>query len=237
VTPNARRVLLTAYADTDAAIRAINDVDLDRYLLKPWDPPEERLYPALDELLEAWAAQARPSFEGLTVLGHQWSVETQELKEFLARNAVPFRHLDVRQDEGQRLLKTAGLADEADAAARRPAARRRGAAPAVAPGRGSAGGALDHGGPPVLRRRRRRRRAGGARGCGVRRERRACARCSSERAATGGQAGQSSRIENYLGFPHGLSGAELAQRARDQAPPLRRRDPHGRRGGGRRSAR
>src|SRR3712207_3920944 len=86
VVPTAKRVLLTAYADTDAAIRAINDVDLDRYLLKPWDPPEERLYPALEELLAQWAAAARPVFEGITLLGHQWSVETQELKEFLARN-------------------------------------------------------------------------------------------------------------------------------------------------------
>ena len=82
--PEARRVLLTAYADTDAAIRAINDVDLDRYLLKPWDPPEEHLYPVLDELLTEWRARARPVFEGLTLVGHQWSAQTQVAKEFLA---------------------------------------------------------------------------------------------------------------------------------------------------------
>jgi CheY-like chemotaxis protein len=89
VVPDAQRVLLTAYADTDAAIRAINDVDLDRYLLKPWDPPEERLYPVLDELLASWRARSRPSFTGITLLGHQWSAQTQAAKEFLARNQVP----------------------------------------------------------------------------------------------------------------------------------------------------
>ena len=115
VAPDAKRVLLTAYADTDAAIRAINDVDLDRYLLKPWDPPEERLYPALDELLDQWTAQARPVFEGITLIGHQWSARTQELKEFLARNAVPFRHLDVRGEPGHRLLETAQLHGDPDA--------------------------------------------------------------------------------------------------------------------------
>jgi thioredoxin reductase (NADPH) len=93
--PDAKRVLLTAYADTDAAIRAINDVDLDRYLLKPWDPPEEHLYPVVDELLSEWRSRAKPVFEGLTLVGHQWSAQTQAAKEFLARNQVPFRHLDV----------------------------------------------------------------------------------------------------------------------------------------------
>src|SRR4051794_40223127 len=107
IAPEAKRVLLTAYADTDAAIKAINDVDLDRYLLKPWDPPEERLYPPLDELLTEWDARSRPTVPGLTLVGHQWSAQTQEVKEFLARNGVPYRHLDVRGDEAQRLLAVA----------------------------------------------------------------------------------------------------------------------------------
>ena len=112
VAPGAKRVLLTAYADTDAAIRAINDVDLDRYLLKPWDPPEERLYPQLDERLTQWRAGSRPTFAGITVLGHQWSAETQAAKEFLARNQVPFRHLDVRGSDGRQLLEITGQQDD-----------------------------------------------------------------------------------------------------------------------------
>ncbi|GAA4984789.1 FAD-dependent oxidoreductase [Kineococcus glutinatus] len=214
--PGARRVLLTAYADTDAAIRAINDVDLDHYLLKPWDPPEEKLYPVLDDLLAGWAATALPSFDGLTLVGHQWSPRTQEAKEFLARNAVPYRHVDVRSDDAARLLAAAHLEAGPEqlpvaflpdggvltAARPRQIAERVGLATTagrpfydlVVVGGGPAGlGAAVYGASEGLR------------------------TLLVERSATGGQAGQSSRIENYLGFPHGVSGAELAQRARDQA--------------------
>ena len=214
--PEAKRVLLTAYADTDAAIRAINDVDLDRYLLKPWDPPEERLYPVLDELLTEWRARARPVFEGLTLIGHQWSADTQVAKEFLARNQVPYRHLDVRGEDARRLLAAAGVEADADtlpvaflpdgAVLRRPTMRqlaeRVGLSTTagsrfydlVVIGAGPAGlGAAVYAGSEGLR------------------------TLLVEKAATGGQAGQSSRIENYLGFPRGVSGADLAQRAREQA--------------------
>src|SRR3954470_6797505 len=91
--PEARRVLLTAYADTEAAIQAINSARIHYYLNKPWDPPEEKLYPVLNDLLDDWSRTTRAPFDGLTLLGHQWSAETQELKEFLARNQVPYRHL------------------------------------------------------------------------------------------------------------------------------------------------
>jgi len=213
LTPSAKRVLLTAYADTDAAIRAINDVDLDHYLLKPWDPPEEKLYPVLDELLEAWKRAARAPFDGLTLLGHQWSAETQELKEFLARNQVPYRHLQGADAAGIRTA--AGLEDDAALPAtvfpdgtvlRRPALRdlaeKCGLATTagspfydvVVVGAGPAGlGSAVYAGSEGLR------------------------TLLVERTATGGQAGTSSKIENYLGFPRGVSGAELAKRARDQA--------------------
>ncbi len=215
VVPRARRLLLTAYADTDAAIRAINEVDLDHYLLKPWDPPEERLYPVIDEQLERWRASARPAFTGITLLGHQWSAETQLAKEFLARNQVPYRHLDARDASAQRLLATAGLDPQVAlpvvllpdgevlvTPTLRDLAERAGLSTTagspfydlVVVGGGPAGlGAAVYGASEGLR------------------------TLLVERAATGGQAGQSSRIENYLGFPQGVSGAELAQRARDQA--------------------
>ena len=212
--PDAKRVLLTAYADTDAAIRAINEVDLDRYLLKPWDPPEERLYPVLDELLADWAARARPGFDGVTLIGHQWSADTQAAKEFLARNQVPYRHLDVRDEHAQRLLVAAATGDDSQpvvllpdghvlvAPTLRELAERVGLATTadqpfydvVVVGGGPAGlGSAVYAASEGLR------------------------TLLVEQSATGGQAGQSSRIENYLGFPQGLSGAELAQRARDQA--------------------
>ncbi|QXG76669.1 FAD-dependent oxidoreductase [Modestobacter sp. L9-4] len=210
--PSAKRVLLTAYADTDAAIKAINDVDLDHYLLKPWDPPEELLYPVLDELLEDWSRTTRAPFEGLTLLGHQWSPETQELKEFLARNQVPYRHL---QGEDAAAIRTAaGLDDDALPATvlsdgtvlSRPSLRE----VAVQCGLSTTAGSPFYdvvvvgAGPAGL-------------GSAVYAASEGLRTLLVERTATGGQAGQSSRIENYLGFPNGVSGAELAQRARDQA--------------------
>ncbi|MFY1670524.1 FAD-dependent oxidoreductase [Plantactinospora sp. WMMB334] len=212
--PTARRVLLTAYADTNAAIDAINVVDLDHYLLKPWHPPEEKLYPVLDTLLEAWTATPETPENEVRVVGHRWSAPSFACRDFLARNLVPYRWLLADEPEGKRLLAAAG-ADPADVpvvitpdgtALVRPSeaelATRVGLAtmPAadfydlVVVGAGPAGlGAAVYGASEGLR------------------------TVLVERQATGGQAGQSSRIENYLGFPDGVSGAQLADRARRQA--------------------
>jgi thioredoxin reductase (NADPH) len=220
--PTARRVLLTAYADTSAAIRAINDVDLDHYLLKPWNPPEEKLYPVLDALLESWRAiPARPADE-VAVIGDRWSARSFAVRDFLARNEVPYRWLLAEQPEAARLLSAAGH----DAATTR--------LPVVlAPGRppGSDGPQVlvdpddtalaEHVGLSTRPQREFYDLAivgGGPAGLGA-----AVYGASEglrtvlvEEHATGGQAGQSSRIENYLGFPDGLSGAQLADRARRQ---------------------
>src|SRR5690349_14460136 len=109
--PDAKRVLLTAYADIDAAIRAINVVGLDYYLLKPWDPPAERLYPALDDLLDDWLADYRPPFEGVRLIGHRWSARSHEIRDLLARNHVPFQWLDVDASEEAHSLLVAGGID------------------------------------------------------------------------------------------------------------------------------
>jgi thioredoxin reductase (NADPH) len=212
--PGARRVLLTAYADTGAAIDAINVVDLDHYLLKPWDPPEEKLYPVVDALLDAWLASDHRPVPETKVVGHRWSARSSEVREFLARNQVPYRWYASDEPEGQRLLDAAGadgrtlpvvitpdgvpLVEPTDA----ELAARVGLAttPAkdfydlVVIGGGPAGlGAAVYGASEGLR------------------------TVLVERTATGGQAGQSSRIENYLGFPDGVSGAQLTDRARRQA--------------------
>lgn len=212
IQPEAKRVLLTAYADTDAAIRAINEVDLDHYLLKPWDPPEDRLYPVLDELLEQWSRHARPGFDGATLLGHQWSDQTQLLKEFLASNQVPYRHL--RDPDAAAVRRAAGLSD-ADLPAvvmpdgvvlRRPGLRELAQRCGLATTAGSQlyDLVVVGGGPAGL-------------GAAVYAASEGLRTLLVERSAIGGQAGQSSLIENYLGFPRGVSGSELAQRARDQA--------------------
>jgi thioredoxin reductase (NADPH) len=211
--PGAKRVLLTAYADTDAAIRAINDVDLDHYLLKPWDPPEELLYPVLDELLEAWSRSTRAPFDGLILLGHQWSADTQELKEFLARNQVPYRHL--QGEEAAAIRRAAEFTDDTQLPATvfpdgtvlsRPSVREVAEKCGLATTAGSPfyDVVVVGAGPAGL-------------GAAVYAASEGLRTLLVERTATGGQAGQSSRIENYLGFPRGVSGAELAQRARDQA--------------------
>jgi thioredoxin reductase (NADPH) len=215
IVPDAKRVLLTAYADTEAAIVAINDVALDYYLLKPWDPPEEQLFPVLEDLLETWGSGAALEAGGVRVIGHRFSKDSHDLRDFLARNRVPARWLDVERDADARtLLDVAGIAPD-----RLPVALledgtvlERPTVFELAERLGVTGtAAQDHydlvivgGGPAGL--------AGAVYGAseGLR-------TVLVEREAPGGQAGQSSRIENYLGFPMGLSGSDLARRATDQA--------------------
>jgi thioredoxin reductase (NADPH) len=212
--PGARRALLTAYADTGAAIDAINVVDLDHYLLKPWDPPEEKLYPVVDTLLEAWQASDYRPVPETKIVGHRWSARSSQVREFLARNQVPYRWYAADEPEGRRLLEAAGadgltlplvITPEGDPLVE-PSdpelASRVGLATTpsedfydlIVIGGGPAGlGSAVYGASEGLR------------------------TVLVERLATGGQAGQSSRIENYLGFPDGVSGAQLTDRARRQA--------------------
>jgi thioredoxin reductase (NADPH) len=212
--PGARRVLLTAYADTGAAIDAINVVDLDHYLLKPWDPPEEKLYPVVDTLLDTWKASDHHVVPEIKVIGHRWNARSSDVREFLARNQVPYRWFSTDEPEGKRMLEAAsqdGLQlpliitldhevliapSDAELAAKVGLAT----SPSsdfydlIVVGGGPAGlGAAVYGASEGLR------------------------TVLLERTATGGQAGQSSRIENYLGFPDGVSGAQLTTRARLQA--------------------
>ena len=214
--PDAKRALLTAYADTEAAIRAINQAHIDFYLLKPWDPPEQQLYPVLDDLLADWQAGYRPPFEGVRVIGHRWSPEAHAIRDFLARNQVPYRWIDLEaQPEPAKVLEENGL----PAALQLPAVvledgtvLERPELPRIAEGVGLRVRAekpfyelaIVGGGPAGL--------AAAVYGAseGLR-------TVLVEREAPGGQAGQSSRIENYLGFPAGLSGADLARRAVAQA--------------------
>jgi thioredoxin reductase (NADPH) len=223
VFPGARSILLTAYADTDAAIDAINIVDLDHYLLKPWDPPAEKLYPVVDNLLDLWLAADHRAVLETRVVGHRWSARSAQVREFLARNQVPYRWYASDEPEGRRLLASAGQeppAEGAEAGAVR--------LPVVIAPDGSVliepddQALADHvglrttpsdafydlvvvgGGPAGL-------------SASVYGASEGLRTVLVERLATGGQAGQSSRIENYLGFPDGVSGAQLTDRARRQA--------------------
>ena len=213
--PDACQVLLTAYSDTQAAIAAINEAGLDYYLLKPWDPPEEGLYPVVRDLLGVWKGKATMAASGVRIVGHRFSRETHELRDFIARNRVPGSWLDVERDEeAQELLAAAGMGEdclpvvvlEDGTALQRPAIRDLAARLDL-----STAPASDHydlvivgGGPAGL--------AAAVYGAseGLR-------TIMVEAEAPGGQAGQSSRIENYLGFPAGLAGADLARRATTQA--------------------
>lgn len=213
--PDAKRVLLTAYADTDAAIRAINEVRLDHYLMKPWHPPEELLYPVLDDLLDDWRANFEPVFEGVRVIGHRWSADGHQVRDFLARNLIPYRWLDIETDaEATQLRELAGAMDaplplvvlsdgtalpkpSIPELAEKVGLHTRAISQTydlIVVGTGPAGlASAVYGASEGLR------------------------TLLIEREAPGGQAGTSSSIENYLGFPVGLSGADLARRAVAQA--------------------
>jgi len=217
--PDAKRVLLTAYADTDAAIAAINEAGINHYLLKPWDPPEENLYPALDELLEDWEAAFPPVFEGIRVLGNRWSPASHSIKDFLARNHVPYQWLDIEtvasdsevralvelldEEETRSLpiaifpngtrLRQPSLAELAEQIGLKTRATESFYDLAIVGGGPAGLAAAVYGASEGLR------------------------TVMIEREAPGGQAGMSSRIENYLGFPSGLTGADLARRAVVQA--------------------
>jgi len=215
--PHAKRVLLTAYADTDVAIRAINDIGLDHYLLKPWTPPDEEFYPVLDDLLEAWRAERPRSFEGVTLVDTRWSRLGHELRDFLARNLTPYRWLDAETNaEAEQLL---ALASEC---AKLPVVFRPDGPPLSRPSTADLASAIGlrqdiqrphydvaivGAGPAGL--------AAGVYGASE-----GLKTLVIEREAPGGQAGTSSRIENYLGFPNGLSGRDLSRRALSQAQRL-----------------
>jgi thioredoxin reductase (NADPH) len=212
--PDAKRVLLTAYADTEAAINAINLVRIDYYLMKPWDPPEERLYPVLDDLIDDWLASYRPPFEGPRLIGNQWSSQSHLLRDFLTRNQIPYQWLDIEKNvNAPQLISFLGadvilpvvlfadgthlIAPDTQQLAAKIGLKTRAEKPfydLAIVGGGPAGlAAAVYGASEGLR------------------------TVMIEREAPGGQAGTSSRIENYLGFPVGLSGADLARRALTQA--------------------
>jgi thioredoxin reductase (NADPH) len=219
VYPLARRVLLTAYSDIEAAVKAINQAHLDYYLSKPWDPPEECLFPVIDDLLDAWQAEYLPEAKGLRLVGHQWSPRSHAIKDFLAGNLIPYRWLDVTRDSDARALLDAAevganelpalFFDDGGSVLRDPeprqVAERLGRSLSAAfdvydlviVGAGPAGlGAAVYGASEGLR------------------------TLLLDRRAPGGQAGTSSRIENYLGFPTGVSGSDLTRRALTQAQRL-----------------
>jgi thioredoxin reductase (NADPH) len=216
--PEAKRALLTAYADTNAAISAINQASIDYFFMKPWDPPAEHLYPQLNDLLDDWQASYRPAFEGIRVLGTRWSPRSYELRDFLARNHVPYQWIDVElsanDPETKRLLEALGPeasnlpvvlfpdgtkllesvpADVAQKVGLRTRAQTDFYDLAIIGGGPAGLAAAVYGASEGLH------------------------TVMIEREAPGGQAGMSSRIENYLGFPAGLSGGDLARRAMVQA--------------------
>jgi thioredoxin reductase (NADPH) len=213
--PDAKKALLTAYADTDAAIKAINTVGIDHYLMKPWNPPEECLYPVIDDLLDDWQASYYPVFEGLRIVGHQWSPRTHQVKDFLARNQIPYRWLDIERNvEAARLINLMDIPQRqfptvffpdgsylmeptSQQIAEKVGLKTRAENPYYDL-------AIIGGGPAGL--------AAAVYGASE-----GLKTVLVEREAPGGQAGTSSRIENYLGFPVGLSGADLARRALSQA--------------------
>jgi thioredoxin reductase (NADPH) len=217
--PQAKRILLTAYSDKDAAIAAINVVQLDYYLIKPWDPPEEKLFPVVDDLLDSWLCNYHPDFKGIKVIGYQYSQSSHELKDFLAGNLVPYQWLDIQADnEGRKLMQlndlttedlpvifledgsymvSPGIVEVAAKIGLNPELKHQDIYDVVIIGAGPAGLAAGvYGASEGLK------------------------TLLIERRAPGGQAGTSSRIENYLGFPAGLSGAELTRRAMTQAARL-----------------
>jgi len=213
--PDAKRALLTAYADTDVAINAINEIKLDYYLVKPWDPPDSQLYPVVNDLLEQWRAYFRSPFEGVRVVGHRWSPLSYQVKDFLARNQVPYQWLDVElDDEARRLIELAGAQPPS-----LPLLLFGDGVQLAAPTTGQIAKQIGlrtqatlpfydliivGGGPAAL--------ASAVYGASE-----GLKTLMTEREAPGGQAGSSSRIENYLGFPVGLSGADLARRSVAQA--------------------
>ena len=213
--PDARRVLLTAYADTEAAIQAINAARINYYLNKPWDPPEEKLYPVLNDLLEDWKAGYRPLFEGLRVIGSRWSLQDHQLRNFLSRNHVPYRWIDIAaNEEALKLLAEKDFEDGATAgrSVSRWSAYEEAEPEALAARVGLRTQATQEfyditvvgAGPAGL--------AAAVYGASE-----GLKTLVIEPDAPGGQAGTTSRIENYLGFPTGITGADLGRRAHIQA--------------------
>lgn len=217
--PEARRVLLTAYADTEAAIRAINSARIHYYLTKPWDPPEQQLYPVIDDLLVSWKLGYRPPFDGITVIGPRWSLSDHQVRDFLSRNQIPYHWLDPEKDAARAatLLKKHALDDRKLPVVLFPdgTASVRPTLEALAEKVGLSTQAKAQyydlvvvgAGPAGL-------------SAAVYAASEGLSTLVIEPAAPGGQAGSSSRIENYLGFPAGLSGADLARRAYAQATRL-----------------
>jgi thioredoxin reductase (NADPH) len=209
--PGAKYLLLTAYADTDVAIRAINDIGLDYYLLKPWDPPEERLYPVIDDLLGDWRQANQDLTSGVRVVGHRWSERSHDIKMFLARNYVPYRWYDIERDAEAQRLRDLAQAEPADLPLVLPPDGEMLRSPSILELAGALGlrttakqplydVCIVGGGPAGL-------------AAAVYAASEGLGTVVVEREAPGGQAGQSAAIENYLGFPKGLTGADLAQRA------------------------